>query len=216
VLNLTDARSFVKICGVTSIDDAHAVSEAGADAIGLIFAQSRRQLSVEKAHEIASVTKGSILRVGVFRNNSADFVLRSVDGSGVDVAQVHGALSDELIAALRSRHVDIIKALSVDSDEFFQFEDLKVDAVLVDGPAPGSGQTHAWHDLARRQFTRPVIAAGGLTDLNVAAVLETTNAWGVDVSSGVESAPGVKDLSRVADFVRSARSYFDQREELHG
>jgi phosphoribosylanthranilate isomerase len=216
VLSLSNAGSFIKICGVTSIGDAHVVSEAGADAVGLIFAQSSRQLSVEAASEIASATKGSILRVGVFRNNSTDFVLRCVDGSDVDAAQVHGTLPDELVTALRSRHVAIIKALSVESEEFFEFDDRKVDAVLVDGPAPGSGQTHAWHDLARRHFTRPVIAAGGLTDLNVVAVLETTNAWGVDVSSGVESAPGVKDPSSVRDFVRNARAYFDSRKELHG
>jgi phosphoribosylanthranilate isomerase len=211
VADFTQRDSYVKICGVTSLEDARTVINAGADALGLIFAESSRRLTLEKASEIANATKGSILRVGVFRHNDDDFVLASIDASGVDVAQIHGPLSVELITSLRRRDIVIVKALSIDDAEFSDFEDRVVDAVLIDGPVPGSGQSHAWDQLEKRKFDRPVIAAGGLTPVNVARVLETTGAWGADVSSGVESAPGVKDESRVRDFVMNARASFDQR-----
>ena len=209
-----DVSSFVKICGITSIEDARVALDAGADAIGLIFAHSVRQLSVEQAREIAGATRGSLLRVGVFRHDPDDFVVDALDATHVDAAQIHGPLSAELLRSLRDRAVLVIKALSIGSDEFYEFDDTDVDAVLIDGPAPGSGQTHSWHELARRQFTRPVIVAGGLNALNVVDVSEKTGAWGVDVSSGVESSPGVKDPSNVKDFVTNARAYFD-REEPH-
>jgi phosphoribosylanthranilate isomerase len=212
VAKFRDVTSFVKICGITSIADAHVAIDAGADAIGLIFASSVRQLSVEQAREIVAATKGSILRVGVFRHDGDDFVVDAIARCDVDAVQIHGPLSDQLRNSLHSRGVPVIKALSIGSDEFFDFDDASVDAVLIDGPTPGSGQTHPWHDLARRHFVRPVIVAGGLNASNVAEVLATTNAWGADVSSGVESVPGVKDPSNVRDFVTNARAYFDREE----
>lgn len=210
--NFSDATSFVKICGITSIEDARVTVDAGADAIGLNFTRSVRHVTVEQAREIAGAISGSILRVGIFGDDSDDFVVDVVDSSGVDAAQIHGTLSDELRESLRTRGVFVIKALSIGTPEFFEFDDAGVDAVLIDGPTPGSGQSHPWHDLTRREFTRPVIVAGGLNALNVADVLEKTNAWGADVASGVESAPGVKDPSNVRDFVTNARAYFDREE----
>jgi phosphoribosylanthranilate isomerase len=212
VANFAEAPSFVKICGITSIGDARVTAEAGADAIGLNFTRSVRHVTVEQGREIAAAINGSILRVGIFGNDSDDFVVDVVDGSGVDAVQIHGPLSDELRDSLRARGMLIIKALSVGSQEFYEFDDARVDAVLIDGPTPGSGETHPWDDLARRRFTRRVIVAGGLNALNVVDVLETTNAWGADVASGVESTPGVKDPSRVRDFVSNARAYFDREE----
>jgi phosphoribosylanthranilate isomerase len=210
VTDFTQGRSFVKICGITTLDDARMVAETGADAIGLIFAESTRQLSLEQAALISRAVEGLIVRVGVFRHHASDFVVRAVDETGVDVAQIHGDLDGELVDALRSRGVGIIKALSVNASEYSDFDERNVDAVLLDGPSPGSGLAHAWPDLTVRAFARHVIAAGGLTPLNVTAVLEATGAWGVDVSSGVESAPGQKDPSRVSDFVTNARAFFER------
>jgi phosphoribosylanthranilate isomerase len=212
----TQAASYVKICGVTSIEDAQIVIDAGAAALGLIFAESSRQLTLEEALAIARATEGSILRVGVFRHNDPDFVLRHVDATGVEIAQIHGELGQELVQALRERQVGIVKALSVGEPEFFDFDETTVDAVLIDGPSPGSGHIHTWGDLQRRNFARPVIAAGGLTALNVVEVLNITNAWGVDVSSGVESGHRRKDRAHVRDFVMNARQHFDQRAASRG
>lgn len=208
--------SFVKICGVTSIDDARVVADNGGDAIGLILAESSRQLTIDTARDIADAVKGALLRVAVFRHNAPDFILAGVDAIGVDVAQVHGELPLEIINELRHRGLVIVKALSSSEEAFRTFDESLVDVVLIDGPAPGSGETHEWPDLARHGFGRPVIAAGGLTPGNVATVIETTGAWGVDVSSGVESSPGVKDPALVRDFIVNARKRFRQREEQGG
>jgi phosphoribosylanthranilate isomerase len=216
VAKFTSGDSYVKICGVTSVEDARVVIDAGADALGLIFAESSRQLGLVEAMEIAKATNGQILRVGVFRHNDPEFVLACVDATGVDVAQIHGELSGELLTALRERHVAVVKALSIDESEFFTFDDATVDAVLIDGPSPGSGQAHTWDSLKERTFVRPVIAAGGLTPLNVVAVLEATDVWGVDVSSGVESGKRKKDPASVRDFVMNARHFFEQRGRSRG
>jgi phosphoribosylanthranilate isomerase len=215
VPSLTHA-SFVKICGITSIDDARAVADNGGDAIGLILAESSRQLTVDAARDIADAMKGAVLRVAVFRHNAPEFILASVDATGVDLAQVHGELPDDLVSELRRLGVDVVKALSTTEDAFHSFDETLVDAVLIDGPAPGSGEVHGWPDLTRRGFRRPVIAAGGLTPSNVATVIDSTGAWGVDVSSGVERSPGVKDPALVRDFIVNARVRFTQRRERGG
>jgi len=206
----------VKICGVTTVADALDAAAYGADAIGLILAQSTRRLSQERANEIAQATKGLVLRVAVFRHNEPQFILDGVDATGVDVAQVHGTLEHDLIDALRARGVAIIKALTVGAEEFDRFDEAMVDAVLLDGPAPGSGDAHEWPDLAARAFRRPVIAAGGLNPANVDGTISATGVWGVDVSSGVERSPGEKDPVLVRDFVANARARFEDREERRG
>ncbi len=200
---------FVKICGVTSIDDALTARSVGADAVGLIFAESKRKIDLERASSIVKNVDG-ILRVGVFRGNDDSFVLNALDVSGVDAVQLHDAISEELLDALRSRRVLVIKALSTSDSDFVTFDEARVDAVLVDGPMPGSGQAHEWPGLRERAFKVPVIVAGGLYVDNVGAIIVQQHPWGVDVSTGVESGPGVKDPERVNDFVARARAAFSK------
>jgi phosphoribosylanthranilate isomerase len=204
---------FVKICGVTSLDDAKFVVSAGATALGLILATSSRQLTLDQARIIADATKGDLLRVTVFRHNDDDFILEHVDALRPDGVQVHGTLSAALLTALRDRSVLIVKALSVDETEFATFEDTSVDAILIDGPQPGSGTTYSREHLERREFSVPVIAAGGLTPRNVAALISASGVSGVDTSSGVESAPGVKDHDLVKSFIDTARAAFTSRKD---
>lgn len=208
-------NSFVKVCGVTSMLDAQLVIDAQATALGLIFAASRRQVSLEIGREIAQYAKGAILVVGVFRNNEPDFILEVVEQVPLDAVQIHGALDGNVLNELRRRGLGVIKALSIDDGDFFDFDETAVDAVLVDGPTPGSGEAHSWDDLTKRSFAVPVIVAGGLNVANVAGVIEMTGAWGVDVATGVESAPGVKDRELVVNFVGAAQRHYSQREE-HG
>jgi phosphoribosylanthranilate isomerase len=202
---------FVKICGVTTLGDANAAIEAGANAIGLILATSPRQLSLDRALAIAESTKGRVLRTLVFRDHDDDFVREALDLVDADIVQFHGALSDELLEDLRERDLLIIQALSIGSDEFYDFPDGRVDAVLVDGATPGSGESHSWEELSERTFDVPVIAAGGLDESNVTSVIAATGVWGVDSASGVESSPGVKDRERLINFVANARGAFHER-----
>ena len=202
---------FVKVCGVTTIGDANAAIEAGANAIGLILAASPRQLSVERALAIAEATRGRTCRTLVFRDVADDFVLDALEQIDAEAVQLHGVLSDELLRRLRETTVVVIKALSIGSDEFFDFREDGVDAVLIDGAAPGSGESHSWDQLSERTFSVPVIAAGGLDGSNVADVIAVTRVWGVDSASGVESSPGVKDRAKLTYFIDSARRAFQER-----
>ena len=202
---------FIKICGVTTLGDANAVIDSGASAMGLILAASPRQLSVERAFAISEATKGRIVRTLVFRENDDDFIRDVLEYVEAEAVQIHGSLSDELLAHVRATGVRVIKALAIGSDEFFDFRDDRVDAVLVDGATPGSGVSHSWAALSERTFAAPVIAAGGLTDANVAGVIADTRVWGVDCASGVESSPGVKDRTKVTRFIGNARGAFRER-----
>jgi phosphoribosylanthranilate isomerase len=199
------SRGYVKICGVTSVADALTAVNVGANAVGVIFATSPRRVPVDQARAILDATKGSLLRCGVFRENSDDDIIEHSRSLGFDVVQLHGPLSDRLWASLREQPVRIVKALNIDDEEFDVFDESRVDAVMIDGPHPGSGIAHSWDRLDSRPFGVPVIAAGGLNVDNVADVVVQTRAWGVDSSSGVEAHPGVKDAELVEQFVSRAR-----------
>ena len=197
--------SYVKICGVTRAVDVETVVASGADGLGLILSKSSRQLTLDAARPLAHAARGRVLVTAVFRGRDDAFILESARSLEVDVVQLHDHLSTVLREEL---HVDgrlIVKALAIDSGEFLDFDDTLVDAIMVDGPTSGSGVPHSWDRLAERTFRVPVIAAGGLAPANVADVVRLTGAWGVDVSSGVESSPGVKDPTLVGQFVERAR-----------
>lgn len=199
---------FVKICGVTNEADARAVADAGASALGLILSRSVRRVTPERAREIARSSSRDLLRCAVFRDEDDAVVIETLDDLDVDAVQVHGRLSARLLATLRERSLWVIKALVIDSVDFFTFDETVVDAVLVDGPRPGAGIEHSWTKMNERHFLVPVVAAGGLTPENVGAAIGESRADGVDCASGVEISPGLKDHDRVARFVLNARRAF--------
>jgi len=205
--------SFVKICGVTTTRDADNVVEAGADALGLIMATSKRHLALDDAKVLAEHARGRILLVGVFRDNDDDYIAHAALTLRLDLAQVHGDVSDALLHQLHDLDVRVMKALAIDSVDFTTFDESRVDAVLVDGTTPGSGEAHSWEPLRTREFAVPVVAAGGLTPDNVVGTIRETGVWGVDTASGVESSPGVKDPTLVKRFVERARQAFSERGE---
>ncbi|HUZ42211.1 MAG TPA: phosphoribosylanthranilate isomerase [Acidimicrobiales bacterium] len=202
---------FIKICGMTTLGDANAAIDAGASAIGLILASSPRQLTLDRALAIAAGTKDRVLRILVFRDNDDESIIQALELIDADFVQLHGPVSDELSRQLRKRSVRVIKALSIGTEEFFEFDDGDVDAVLIDGAAPGSGASHSWDELADRSFAAPIIAAGGLDSMNVAEIIVGTTVWGVDVASGVESSPGVKDRDQMKHFIEQSRTAFRER-----
>jgi phosphoribosylanthranilate isomerase len=200
---------YIKICGVTTLGDANAIIDAGANALGLLLTKSPRQLSVDRALAIAAATKGRIVRTAVFNEDGDDVILEALDVLDVDAVQLHGPLSESLHAALRERGLTIVKGLSIGSEEFFDFDETTVDMVHIDGARPGSGQAHSWDELEARPFSVPVIAAGGLRPDSVAHVITLTNVWGVDTASGVESSPGIKDRELVKRFVQNSTTAFE-------
>jgi len=200
---------FVKVCGITSVDDALEVAGAGADAIGLVFwPGSPRRVDLETARRISASLPPSVLRVGVFVDAPREEIVRASEEVGLDVLQLHGQEPPEDLAGLPR---PVVKAVGVRAG-FEVASALRyqgtADGILLDsgtGGAPGgTGATFDW-SLARevREKVPFLMLAGGLTPDNVARALAAVRPHGVDVSSGVESAPGRKDAARVRAFVHA-------------
>lgn len=206
-------RFFVKICGVTSEEDALMSIGFGANAVGFIFAPSVRQVTPTQVHDILRRLPPEIISVGVFRNESPQRVVEIANTIGLDAVQLHGSESEETAQYVAQRVRTVIRALPASSDRIRQFDLEGHDYLLLDGDTPGSGMAHGWDVFDRHVFRTPVIASGGLTPSNVGPVVANYPVWGVDVSSGVESAPGIKDPGLVADFVSNARWAAETRPE---
>jgi phosphoribosylanthranilate isomerase len=204
----------VKICGITSPEDAAAAVEAGADAIGLVFyAASRRAVSPDEAAKIAAAISPLVMTVGLFVNAPTETVLSTLERVPLNLLQFHG---DESPEYCREFHRPYLKALPVtDSEELRRSMDSYPEArgFLLDtaaaGQFGGTGKTFDWA-LVPSDSPRPLVLAGGLGPDNVAAAISAVGPAAVDVSSGVESAPGIKDPLKMQKFVAAARAAFEE------
>lgn len=199
----------VKICGITSVADGLAAAEAGADMIGLMFYErSPRHISFELATEISRSISPFVLKVGVFVNPEEDDVLRAISECGVNLLQFHGEETPEFCTRFG---VMSMKAFRVrDAGSLLALPDYPTDAYLLDAYSPdahgGTGAKFNW-DLAleAKQHGKPIFLAGGLTPENVGAAVRQVQPFAVDVSSGVESAPGKKDSAKVRAFIHAVQ-----------
>ena len=196
---------FVKICGITSEEDGLLAVGMGADAVGFLFAPSPRRVSPSQARDIAGRLPPEILTVGVFRNEHPRTVVRIAGEARLGAVQLHGHESPTETRAVREEVGRVIKAFRAGSDELERAREYGADIVLVDADQPGSGKVFDWALAERAAGSLPVMVAGGLSPQNVAAAIARTRPWGVDVSTGVESAPGRKDPRLVREFVAVAR-----------
>ncbi|MFE3579910.1 phosphoribosylanthranilate isomerase [Streptomyces vinaceus] len=194
---------FVKICGLKTGPDVDVAVAAGADAVGFVFAPgSPRTIGAGQARELAARVPDSVLTVGVFRGQPVDEVRRLAEESGVRGVQLHGDEGPEFYEALRAGGRTLLRATSGRVERCGEYGE---DLLLLDAPDPGSGKPWNWGSA---EFTAPEgrwLLAGGLTPGNVREAVETTGAWGVDVSSGVERERGVKDPALIRAFVEAAR-----------
>jgi phosphoribosylanthranilate isomerase len=205
-------RLFVKICGVTTTEDALLAAEAGADAVGLVFwRESPRCVDVGRARRICEALPAPVVRVGVFVDATAPELERIADEAGLDLLQLHGHEPPETLPLLRRR---AWKAVRVGRDfvaaDALRYEGRAAGILLdarVDSAPGGTGRVFDW-TLARdvRKGASFLVLAGGLEPDNVAAAIAAVRPDGVDVSSGVESAPGRKDPIRVREFIEAARA----------
>lgn len=198
----------VKICGITCREDALHAAACGADALGFVFYPgSPRCVTPERARAIIEALPPFVARVGLFVNETPERIRSVADVCGLDVLQLHG---DETPEACSYPPQRVVKALRVrDAASLAEHGRYRVAALLLDAWVAqsygGTGRRFNWELAETVARQRPVILAGGLTPGNVAAAVGQVRPYGVDVSSGVELAPGRKDPDKVAQFIRMAR-----------
>jgi phosphoribosylanthranilate isomerase len=200
----------VKICGITSVADGLAAAEAGADMIGLMFYdKSPRHISIATAKQIAEAMPPYLMKVGVFVNPEENLVMRAIGECGVSLLQFHGDEPSEFCTQFGLMNMKAIRMRDAESLE--TLANYHTDAFLLDAYSRdalgGTGEKFNW-DLAiqAQKFDKPIFLAGGLTPENVAEAVRKVRPFAVDVSSGVESAPGKKDHAKVRAFIAAAKS----------
>lgn len=194
----------VKICGITNVADALLAQEAGASAIGLIFAEgSRRQVNLKTAEGIIRATGPFLQRVGVFRNQPLQFVLDHTARLRLEAVQLHGS-EDQAFVARVAETCTVIKAIGFRPDlSVPELDSWPADAILLDAQVPGAGRTFDWYQVAHLAGYPGLVLAGGLTPANVAEAIQVLRPHAVDVASGVETA-GQKSPSLVRSFIAAA------------
>ncbi|MEM9465707.1 MAG: phosphoribosylanthranilate isomerase [Actinomycetota bacterium] len=199
---------FVKICGLTSEEDALLAIGMGADALGFNFVPgSKRQIAPQRAREIVRRLPAETLTVGIFRDELPGRVIEITHKAGLRAAQLHGRESAEQTRQVRAQVPIVIKAFSAGDPALASVGDFGADIVLIDGAEPGSGEVFDWRLAEGAPLAgHRVLLAGGLHPGNVADAIEQVRPWGVDVASGVERAPGQKDAVKVREFVAAARA----------
>ena len=207
----------VKICGLKTPADVAAVAASGAAYAGFVFfAKSPRNLTIPAARELALAAPVGLAKVALVVDADDAFLDAITEAMPLDMLQLHGHESPDRVAEVRARYgLPVMKAVGVadegDLAAVFDYS-LVADQILVDAKPPknadlpgGNGLSFDWRLVAQRRWLRPWMLAGGLTPDNVAEAIRLTNARQVDVSSGGESAPGVKDAGRISAFVKAAQ-----------
>ena len=197
---------FVKICGITCAEDALLATAMGADALGFIFATSRRQVAESVVRDIVGQLPPDVLTVGVFRDRGKARVVETVNTIGLKAAQLHGRESPATCQWVAERVPMTIRALPAGSPDLQRFDEYGADLLLLDSPTPGSGEVFDWALAEGAPSNRPMLLAGGLTPDNVASAIEEVDPYGVDVSTGVEAEPGRKDPRLLRAFMANARA----------
>lgn len=204
------ARTRIKICGITDEEGLFAAADAGADAVGFVFhPQSRRFIEPEDAFEMSAMLPPFVSSVGLFVNASVDTFSEIEERCPTTFSQLHGEEPEDVVAQCGP---GVIKAIRFDgatiAKELERWDRVdEVDAILVDGSSGGEGKAFDWAGLAsaKERTGKPLIVAGGLTPENVDEVIRVLRPFAVDVSSGVESEPGVKDRGLIEKFCVAVR-----------
>ena len=190
----------VKICGLSTGEAVETAVLAGADYIGFVFAESKRQVSLEQAQELAKRVAGKTKIVGVFVSPSLEDLEQAIGQVPLDIVQIHGTFDEALLPLIS---VPVIRAIQL-SDQEAQVSS-QADYLLFDAPVAGSGQTFDWNLLKDQKIQQDFFIAGGLTVDNVRQARETFQPYALDVSSGVET-DGRKDIEKIKAFIEGAKA----------
>lgn len=206
--------TWVKICGLTNWDDAELVASSGANALGFIFAASKRQISPQKAKEIISYLPRDLEKVGVFMDQDSREVRKIAEYCSLTGLQFHGNEPPQYCKDFKD--FTVIKAFRVNTERGWQgiatyIKTKSVDRILLDTYVPGvpggTGKTFPWNLVNSRKNWEeiPLIIAGGLNPENVAIVIREVKPFGIDVGSGVEREPGKKDEQKIKQFIHEVK-----------
>jgi phosphoribosylanthranilate isomerase len=206
----------VKICGVTSEADALLAVGLGADAIGFVFAPSPRQVAPQAVRRIIDRVPPEILTVGVFRNEAPKRVVEITNSIGLRGAQLHGHETADDTRWVSERVAVTIKAFPAGHRDIERLDSYGADLIMVDSQSPGSGEVFDWRLAEGVSNPARLVVSGGLHAGNVADAIAHLRPFGVDVSSGVESSPGVKDPRKVRAFVVAARQAAGEGDDTLG
>jgi len=210
---------FVKICGITSEEDALLAVAMDADAIGFVFAPSKRQVAVGLVRDIVRRLPPDVLTVGVFRDELPPRVVEIVNTARLGAVQLHGHETPQMSSWIRQRVPRVIKAFSAGDPAIERFREYRADALMLDSHTPGSGEVFDWTLSEGVPAGARLILAGGLTPENVGDAVAAVQPWGVDVATGVEvegGEPGQKDARKVRSFIVNARTAEKRQPEHHG
>jgi phosphoribosylanthranilate isomerase len=196
---------FVKICGITNEDDALLATALGADALGFVFAPSRRQVKPDIVRDIVRRLPREITTVGVFKDDRPAHVVDLASRVGLHAVQLHGREPMSEVKWIRERVRFVIQGFTAGDPALAAAVNSPADVILVDSPDPGSGRVFDWRMAEGAPSGVRLLLAGGLTSHNVADAIKLVRPWGVDVSSGVEVAPGRKDPRKLRLFIEAAR-----------
>jgi phosphoribosylanthranilate isomerase len=210
---------WIKICGNTSLDDAQLAAEAGADALGFVFAHSPRRVTPDQVAAITPHLPTTVEKIGVFVDASVDEIAATIRTAGLTGVQLHSGIPTDATAQLRAvfgpglRILRVVHFSTNAAQEAAALDaDTNLDGLLIDSRTAtavgGTGITFDWQTAAATLFhgDRKMIAAGGLNPANVAEAIATLRPWGVDAVSGVEASPGRKDPAKVLAFIAAARA----------
>ena len=197
----------VKICGITNLEDALAVVRWGADALGFVFAPSPRQVTLQQVAQIVAELPPFVCKVGVFVDSELQEVKETMRACGLDLAQLHGSESPGFCQELFPR---VIKSFRVKDESVLDLlPQYRVGAYLLDSYDAslrgGTGQSFDWGIARKARHYGPIILSGGLSSANVRQAIDRVRPYAVDVSSGVESNPGVKDHAKLQAFLETAK-----------
>ncbi len=207
---------FVKICGITRPEDAETGAELGVDAIGInLVPSSTRFVEIDGARAVRSAIPDGVMAVGVFQGHTIEQILKLSESLGLDAVQLHGPYTPDERARVGATVSTLIHAFSLGQTSWHDVSDQMAatepvdehDAVvMLDAPSPGGGVPFDWNLVGQLPDDHDVLLAGGLHPGNVADAIEQVQPWGVDVASGVESTPGIKDRAMMENFIAAAKN----------
>ncbi len=199
-------KLFIKICGLTRLEDANAAIDFGASALGFIFAESPRKIPLDSAYNIVRQTNKRIQKIGVFANQAKQFVLEAVSAADLSGVQLHGNESCDFIRDLKTNRPDLLIIKAVDPSQKLMVDNDEVDYILFDSPKSVARPLDIQTALqSSKSIKKSFLIAGGLNSENVSHYLKVLRPHGVDISSAIESQPGVKDHRKMKEFFSSLK-----------